>query len=129
MGQQFYYYFEPGDTNTDRYLADFLGEDSRREKAEVLEKSHIRTTVLFETADLESIRKINASRTQNLMKFKIFRGNIDKQIIPIPFKLMDTSIRKKSKTAAVRRQLRRIKQQNVDSIPQFSMKEPECSFR
>lgn len=109
MGQQFYYYFEPGDTNTDRYLADFLTEDSRREKAEVLEKSHVRKTTLFETADLESIRKINASRRQNLMKFKIFRGNIDKQITPIPFKLMDSNVRKKAKTARAMRKLRQIR--------------------
>ncbi|MEK7651543.1 MAG: hypothetical protein AAB377_03425 [Patescibacteria group bacterium] len=109
MGQQFYYYFEPGDTNTDRCLADFLTEDSRREKAEVLEKSHIRKTMLFETADLESIRKINASRRQNLMKFKIFRGNIDKQVIPIPFKLMDPKVRKKMKTAHTARKLRQIR--------------------
>ena len=106
---KFFYYFEPSDDMTDRYLANFLTEDARWGNGEVLERSRIRKTVLFETADLETVRKIYASQKENRLKFEIFRGNLRKGVTPTIFRLFELAVQKRRRTASIRRKLEKIR--------------------
>ena len=105
----FYYYVEPIDSQTDKFLADFLKEDSRQKDVLVSENKEKRKAEdLFEVPNIESLKKIYASKTENNLRFKTFRGNLRKEVIPIPFKLLDPETRKRAKTSSVRKRLKEI---------------------